>query len=78
MTTAVLRPDRYLCPADGCPRWCGEHLRSGLLARHGAPGGSRYDLCTGSLKPIRGLVRQAGADPTGLPPSSPYTQPYLF
>jgi hypothetical protein len=68
--------DRYKCPDPGCQRWLGQHLTTGLLARHNAPG-ERYTLCGGSLAPLKGLISSGGAG--AFPPyQSPYTQARLF
>jgi len=67
-------PDRYLCPERACKRWPAEHMRTGLLARHRAPGGDAFTLCPGSLHPVKGLQRQAARPAV----TSPYTQPTLF
>lgn len=75
---ATAEPDRYLCPDRACKRWLAEHLRTGLLARHRAPGGDPWTLCPGSLKPLKGLPRHAGTRASTPRPVSPYTQPTLF
>lgn len=64
--------DRYRCPE--CKRWRGEHIKTGLLARHQAPGDDPYVLCHGSLHPLKGLPSQH----TPAAYTSPYTQPTLF
>lgn len=73
---AAPRPDSYLCPT--CLRWKGEHIKTGLLARHRAAQGTRYDLCKGSLHPLQGLTSRQGD--TAMPGryTAPYQQPYLF
>lgn len=71
-------PDRYLCPHTACKRWPAQHMRTGLLARHRAPGGDAYTLCPGSLHPVKGLPRQAGTPAPGARSPSPYNQPTLF
>lgn len=53
-------------------------MRTGLLARHRAPGGDPFTLCPGSLHPVKGLPRQAGRPASAAPKASPYTQPTLF
>jgi hypothetical protein len=66
--------DRFKCPTPGCQKWVGQHLATGLLARHNAPG-ERYELCAGSLHPVRGLPSSAGRPPGC---RFTYTQPTLF
>lgn len=67
------RPDRYLCPV--CEKWRGEHIKTGVLARHRAREGTRYDLCQGSLHPLTGLP--SNRKEPAIPPT-PYRQPPLF
>lgn len=67
-------PDRYQCPI--CARWRGQHLTTGLLARHGKPDGTPYELCRGSLVSLKGLLSKSGqAYPQY---QSPYAQERLF
>jgi hypothetical protein len=53
-------------------------MRTGLLARHRAPGGDAFTLCPGSLHPIKGLPRQAGRPAPNTRTESGYQQPTLF
>ncbi|MEV6399958.1 hypothetical protein AB0M39_35090 [Streptomyces sp. NPDC051907] len=76
MSADPLRPDRYLCPQ--CKRWRGEHFKTGVLARHSAAEGTRYDLCMGSLRPIKGLPTQRGGRDLPTRHTAPYSQPPLF
>lgn len=74
--TTVLRPDRFRCPV--CKRWCGEHIATRLLSRHTQPGSGPYELCPGSLHPIKGLPAQSGTDTNAPPYTAPYTQATLW
>lgn len=78
MTKPAPGPDRYLCPEKACKRWPAEHMRTGLLARHRAPGGDAYSLCPGSLTPLKGLPRRSGTPAPGAPAPAAYRQPTLF